>query len=89
MSCAQEATAASVFDVAPPVVETDLDQGACARKANGSKEFRPNESPRKHCAAWPRVATTSTSVRCWALRIVSRVVPNRMLTVINKKMSGS
>jgi hypothetical protein len=89
MSCAQEATAASVFDVAPPVVETDLDQVPARGEANGSKEFRPNESPRKHRAAWPRIATTSTSARCWALRIVSRVVPNRMLTVINKKMSGS
>jgi uncharacterized oxidoreductase len=77
-----------VFDVAPPLVETDLDKGARARRRQTQRGISPEKVASETMRGMGRDDYTINIGMVRALRIASRVVPNRMLKVINKKSGG-
>jgi uncharacterized oxidoreductase len=81
-------TGVRVFDVAPPLVETDLDKGARARRGQKQTGISPERVAAETVRGMARDTYTIDVGVVRALRIASRVVPNRMLKVINKKATG-
>jgi uncharacterized oxidoreductase len=77
-----------VFDVAPPLVETDLDKGARARRGQTQRGISPEKVAAQTVQGMTRDNYMINIGMVRALRIASRVVPNRMLKVINKKATG-
>ncbi len=78
-------TDVKVFDVAPPLVETDLDKGARTRRGQSRTGISPERVAAETLRGMARDNYTINIGLVRALRIASRVVPNRMLKVINKK----
>jgi uncharacterized oxidoreductase len=77
-----------VFDVAPPLVETDLDKGARARRGQTQRGISPERVAAETLRGMARDTYAINIGKVRALRIASRVVPNRMLKVINQKAGG-
>jgi uncharacterized oxidoreductase len=78
-------TNVGVFDVAPPLVETDLDKGARARRGQTQRGISPERVAAETLRGMARDTYAINIGMVRALRIASRVVPNRMLNVINQK----
>jgi uncharacterized oxidoreductase len=74
-----------VFDVAPPLVETDLDKGARARRGQTQRGMSPQQVATKALRGIARDDYTVNIGMVRVLGVASRAVPNRMLKVINKK----
>jgi uncharacterized oxidoreductase len=80
-------TSVKVFDVAPPLVETDLDQGARAHRGQRQQGISPKQVAVETLRGMAKDNYDISIGMVRALRIASRVVPNRMLSVINNKAS--
>lgn len=78
-------TAVLVFDVVPPIVDTDLDKGA--RKARGQTDMgiEPTEVATATLAGLKTNRFTITVGRVKALRIGSRLAPGFFLKLMNKR----
>ncbi len=80
-------TSVKVFDVAPPLVKTDLDNGAREKRGQKQKGISPEQVAKETLQG---IAKDNYKINVGMVRILqiaSRIVPNRMLRVINKKAS--
>jgi uncharacterized oxidoreductase len=80
-------TSVKVFDVAPPLVETDLDKGAREKRGQKQKGISPEQVAKETLQGIAKDNYKINVGMVQVLQIASRIVPNRMLRVINKKTS--
>ncbi len=80
-------TNVKVFDVAPPLVETELHENVGA-KGSQPKGILPEEVAKETLKAIRQDDFEIAIGLARVLRIASRIAPNQMFKIINKKASG-
>lgn len=73
-----------VFDIAPPIVDTDLDQGARQKRGQTTAGIKPEQVARETIQAIARDRFDVPVGMVKALKIGSRVTPKGFFAVINK-----
>lgn len=78
------ATTVKVFEIIPPIVDTDLDQGARVQRGQTSKGLTPEQVAAATLAALRTDDYEAAVGLARVLRIGSRLAPGRFLKIINK-----
>ena len=73
-----------VFDIAPPIVDTDLDQGARRKRGQTNVGIKPEQVARETIQAIARDRFDVPVGMVKALKIGSRVAPKSFFGIINK-----
>ena len=77
-------TSVRVFEVLPPIVETDLDQGARERRGQKQTGISPEQVATETLRGLERADFEIAIGRVKALRIVSRIIPKRIFGIMNR-----
>lgn len=78
------ATSVKVFEIIPPIVETDLDQGARAQRGQTTKGLTPEQVADATLAALRTDDYEAAVGLARVLRLGARLAPGRFLKIINK-----
>jgi uncharacterized oxidoreductase len=78
-------TSIKVFEIIPPIVDTDLDRGARDKRGQADKGIKPEEVSKKSIAAIAKDKFEIPIGIVKILRIGSKVSPKLFLKIINKK----
>lgn len=77
-------TSVRVFEMLPPIVETELDQGARERRGQKQTGTSPEQVANETLRGIERNDFEIAIGRVKALRIVSRIIPKRIFGVMNR-----
>ncbi len=77
-------TSVQVFEILPPIVETDLDGGARERRGQTDRGISPEAVADQTLKGMDKDELEIAVGKVRALRIASRVVPGKMFGVMNK-----
>jgi uncharacterized oxidoreductase len=78
-------TSVKVFEIIPPIVDTDLDRGARDKRGQTDKGIKPEQVAKESVAAIAKDKFEIPVGIVKVLRIGSRVSPKLFLKIINKK----
>lgn len=78
-------TSIKVFEILPPIVDTDLDRGARDKRGQTNKGIKPEQVAKESIAAIAKNKFEIPIGIVKVLRIGSRVSPKLFLKIINKK----
>ena len=78
-------TSVKVFEIVPPIVDTDLDRGARDKRGQTNKGIKPAQVAKESVAAIAKDTFEIPVGMVKVLRIGSRVSPKLFLKIINKK----
>lgn len=78
-------TSVKVFEIIPPIVDTDLDRGARDKRGQTDKGIKPEQVAKASVAAIAKDKFEIPIGIVKVLRIGSRVAPELFLKIINKK----
>ena len=78
-------TSIKVFEIIPPIVDTDLDRGARDKRGQTDKGIKPEQVAKESIAAISKDKFEIPIGIVKVLRIGSRVSPKLFLKIINKK----
>lgn len=81
-------TNVKVFDVAPPLVETELHQGSRAKRDQQLKGISPEQVAKETLQGLKKDNYEIAVGMVKMLRTASKIIPNRMLKIINQKAAG-
>ena len=77
-------TSVRVFEVLPPIVETDLDRGARERRGQKQTGISPEQAAVETLRGLEHDDFEIAVGRVKALRIVSRIIPKRIFGIMNR-----
>ncbi len=81
-------TTVRVFDLAPPIVDTDLDQGARAARGQKSRGISAEKVAEAALSAFRHNRYDVAVMPAAILRVVARLMPNRIFAIFNRRISG-